>query len=96
MRRLKRAALVVDGVRVHPRRAGQYAREMTRRKARRTLVALAAMIATAAAVALVSGLSWLGIVAIEVVLIAGLLGVDRVVVPVVELYDRLAAGVVTS
>ena len=65
---------------------------MTRRKARRTLVALAGMIAMAAAVVLVGGLSWAGVVIVELVVIAGLLLVDRFVVPVVERWGRGAAG----
>jgi hypothetical protein len=84
--------LVVDGVCVPARRAGQYTREMTSRRARRTLVAMAGMIATAAAVVLVGGLSWGGIIVVELALIAGLALVDRFAVPVVERWGRGATG----
>ena len=74
------------------RRAGQYAREMTRRKARLALLALATMVAVAGLVVLVGGLSWRGLVAVELLLMAGVVVLDRFVAPVVERWGRGAAG----
>ena len=74
------------------RRAGQYAREMTRRKARLALLALATMVAAAGLAVLVGGLSWSGVIAVELLLLAGVVVLDRLVVPVVERWGRGAAG----
>jgi hypothetical protein len=65
---------------------------MTRRKARLALLALATMVAAAGLAVLVGGLSWSGVVAVELVLLAGLVVLDRLVAPVVERWGRGAAG----
>ena len=74
------------------RRAGQHARETTRRKARLLLLALATMVAAAVSVALVGNLSWARLVAVELLLITGIVMLDRFAVPVVERWGRGAAG----
>jgi hypothetical protein len=65
---------------------------MTRRKARLALLGLATMFATAGLVVLVGSLSWGGLVAVELPLIAGVVAIDRFVVPVIERWGRGAAG----
>ena len=62
---------------VSARRAGQRARETTRRKARFWLLAM---------------LPWAGIVGVEVLLLAGLLLIDRSAAPNVERWGRGADG----
>jgi Nuclease-related domain len=74
------------------RRAGQHAREVTRRKARFLLVAMAVLITTAVAVVFLGDLAWSGVVAVELALIAVLLQIERFAAPVVERWDRGAAG----
>lgn len=74
------------------RRAGQYARETTRRKARLWLLVLATMVAAAIAVVLVGNLSRAEIVAVELLLLASLVLIDRFAAPVVERWGRGAAG----
>jgi Nuclease-related domain len=89
---LKTGVVGVDGVSVPARRAGQYTREMTRRKAGLALIALASMIGAAGLLILVGSLSWGEIVALELALLAGLGVIDRFVVPEVERCGRGAAG----
>jgi hypothetical protein len=91
-RQFKTDVVGVDGFHVPARRAGQYAREMTRRKARLALLALATMVAGAGLAVLMGGLSWSGVVALELLLLAGVVVLDRLVVPVVERWGRGAAG----
>jgi hypothetical protein len=74
------------------RRAGQHARETTRRKARLWLLVLAAMLAVAVTVVLVGDLSWLATVVVELVVLAGLLLIDRFAAPAVERWGRGATG----
>lgn len=74
------------------RRAGQHAREVTRRKARFLLVAMAALISAAVAVVFLGDLSWSGVVVVEIVLLAGLLLIERFAAPVVGRWARGAAG----
>ena len=92
LRQLKTDGAAVDGCPVPARRAGQYAREMTRRKARLALLALATMMAAAGLALLVGGFSWSGVIAVELLLLAGVVVLDRLVVPVVERWGRGAAG----
>ena len=91
-RQLKTGVVGVDGVSVPVRRAGQYARETTHRKARLALLALVTMVAAAGIAALVVGLSWGGLVGVELLLLAGLVVLERFVVPAVERWGRGAAG----
>src|SRR5918992_1656750 len=75
-----------------PRRAGQHAREVTRRRARFWLLAMAVLIAVTVSVVVFGELSWGGVVAVEVVLLAVLLLIERFAAPAVERWDRGAAG----
>jgi Nuclease-related domain len=74
------------------RHAGQHARETTRRKARFSLLVLAATLAVAVAAVLLGDLSWGATVALELLLLAGLLLIDRFAAPSVERWARGAAG----
>jgi Nuclease-related domain len=74
------------------RRAGQHAREITRRKARFWLITMAVLIAAAVVVAFLGDLTWSGVVAVEVVLLAALLLIQRFAAPVVDRWDRGAVG----
>jgi hypothetical protein len=65
---------------------------MTRRKARLALLALATMVAAAGIGVLVGNLSWSGLVAVELLLLAGVVVLDRFAAPVVERWGRGAAG----
>jgi Nuclease-related domain len=74
------------------RRAGQHAREVTRRKARFWLLAMAVSIVTAAAVVILGDPSWSGLVAVEVALLVALLLIERFAAPNVERWGRGADG----
>jgi hypothetical protein len=74
------------------RRPGQHARETTRLKARLSPLALATMVAAAISIVLWGNLAWAGVVAVELVLIAGLVLLHRIAGPVVERWGRGAAG----
>jgi Nuclease-related domain len=77
---------------VSARRAGQYTREMTRRKAGLGLLALAVMVGVAGLVMVVGGLPWYGLVAVDLLLLGGVVAIDRFVAPAVERWARGAAG----
>ena len=89
---LKAAGSQVDVHHVSARRAGQHARESTRRKARFWLLAMATMVLAAVAIVLVGELPWAGTMGVELLLLAGLLLIDRFAAPVVERWDRGADG----
>jgi Nuclease-related domain len=74
------------------RRAGQHVRETTRRKAWLSLLALVTMVTAAVTIVLAGSLSWAGLVAVELLLIAGLVLLDRFAAAVVERWGRGAAG----
>jgi hypothetical protein len=74
------------------RRAGQHARETTRRLARRALVAIGAMVLVGVVVGIEDGFLSLAFGLAEVGTYGGLLLIDRVVLPVVDRWDRGAEG----
>jgi hypothetical protein len=90
--RSRRGAYGSISVTMSARRAGQRARETTRLKARLSLLALATMVAAAISIVLWGNLAWAGVVAVELVLIAGLVLLHRIAAPVVERWGRGAAG----
>jgi hypothetical protein len=74
------------------RRAGEHARDMARRLAGRSLLWIAALVAAGAVVLAEWGLLSLEFVVAELVVLGGLLGIERFRVPTVERWDRGATG----
>jgi Holliday junction resolvase-like predicted endonuclease len=74
------------------RRAGQHARERVRRYARRGLVTLALVTAATVAAGSAIGFTTPAFAVVEVVVIAAMVFADNVFWPVIERWDRGAAG----
>ena len=74
------------------RRAGQHARETTRRKAITWLGVLALLVLVGAIVGSVAGFTSPVFLATEAVLILGVCAIDRLAVPVIDRWDQGATG----
>ena len=72
--------------------AGQHARQIAGRKKRHVLAVLAALVLSGPALVIAGGLSLVGVLVVQAVLIADILLLNRFAVPVVERWSRGAAG----
>ena len=76
----------------HMRRPGEHARTKTRQIALRVLIVLAVLIAGGIVGALTLGWQSDEFVLLELTLIAAMLGIDRLLIPVLDRWDRGATG----
>lgn len=74
------------------RRAGQHARETTRRKATSWLAVLGLLVLTGAIVGSIVGFTSAPFLVTEAVLIVGVCAIDRLAVPIINRWDQGAAG----